>query len=310
MFGPALDQTSGNSLLSLSSFLKRIAENLKLVWGMPLAPSSANSGPFPLLNFRRSDAKGQVGSTCVHVLLIAAAILVITHSGKHPPDITPAVQTAESLRFAVPNWLKSEEAPSLGGHGSGGDHNPLPPTAGELAPHANYAFAPPKLPDNQVHALPVPVTIFDPRAPDNVPQPKDLGLPWMKAVTNSAGPGTDGIGTRKGHGIGGLDGDDEGQGNDRLPYAPAAAPVICKYCPDPTYSDEARKAKLQGSVTLRVLVGLDGRAHAIRITKGLGLGLDERAEEAVRGWQFIPAKDAAHHAIASWVVIETTYRLF
>jgi TonB family protein len=85
---------------------------------------------------------------------------------------------------------------------------------------------------------------------------------------------------------------------------------MCQYCPDPTYTEEARKTKLQGAVTLRVLVGEDGRAHEIQITKGLGLGLDEHAEEAVRTWQFVPAMDASHQAIASWVMIETTFRLF
>jgi periplasmic protein TonB len=310
MFGPALDQSSENSLLGRSSLLIRITDNLKLVWQMPFAPASVSAGPFPLLNLRSTDAKGQVGSTCLHALLCAVVVFAVTHPGKKPPGIIPETKSAESLRFAVPNWLKSEEAPSLGSRGSGGDRDSLPPTAGELAPHARFEFAPPRLPDNKMHSLPVPVTIFDPAAPDVVPQPKDLGLPWLKTITNSAGPGTSGIGNRNGHGMGDLDGDGAGQGDDGLPFAPAASPVICKYCPDPVYTDEARQAKLQGSVTLRVLVGPDGRAHSIRITKGLGLGLDERAEEAVKSWQFIPAKDAAHRATASWVVIETTYHLF
>src|SRR5439155_7613078 len=60
----------------------------------------------------------------------------------------------------------------------------------------------------------------------------------------------------------------------------------CLRCPDPLYSDEARQAKMQGQVTMRVLVGLDGRARDIQVTRGIGLGLDENAVRAVRGWQF------------------------
>jgi TonB family protein len=82
------------------------------------------------------------------------------------------------------------------------------------------------------------------------------------------------------------------------------------YCPDPEYTEEARKEKLQGIVTLEVLVRADGRAGQVKIVKGLGLGLDERAVNAVKAWRFDPARDAARSPIATWVTVETTYRLF
>jgi len=85
---------------------------------------------------------------------------------------------------------------------------------------------------------------------------------------------------------------------------------MCQYCPDPTYSDEARKAKLQGSVTLEVLVDADGRTAHIRVARGLGFGLDEKAEEAVRAWHFVPARDAAGRGVPAWVTIEVTFHLF
>src|SRR5882724_2956844 len=86
--------------------------------------------------------------------------------------------------------------------------------------------------------------------------------------------------------------------------------IVCLRCPDPLYSDEARKAKMQGQVTMRVLVGADGRARDIQVTRGIGLGLDENAVRAVRSWQFIPAKDAARRPVATWITIETVFRLF
>jgi TonB family protein len=63
-------------------------------------------------------------------------------------------------------------------------------------------------------------------------------------------------------------------------------------------------------VTLQVLVGEDGRAHAIRIIKGIGFGLDERAVETVRGWKFTPARDGAKRAVAAWVTVEAVFRLY
>jgi TonB family protein len=67
---------------------------------------------------------------------------------------------------------------------------------------------------------------------------------------------------------------------------------------------------MQGRVTMRVLVGADGRAKDVQVTSGIGLGLDENAVRAVRSWQFIPARDVERRPVASWITIETVFRLF
>ncbi len=84
----------------------------------------------------------------------------------------------------------------------------------------------------------------------------------------------------------------------------------CSFCPLPIYSDEARHVKMQGTVTLRVLVGTDGRASDIRVVRGVGYGLEERAVETVRSWKFSPARDASRRSVAAWVTIEAVFRLF
>ena len=106
----------------------------------------------------------------------------------------------------------------------------------------------------------------------------------------------------------GLDGN--GESDSSLAYNRVASQVICRVCPDPLYSEEARKTKLQGSVLLAVLVGLDGRVKDVRVIRGLGMGLDENAVQAVRNWQFLPAKNEAQHPVASWIKVETMFRLF
>jgi TonB family protein len=132
----------------------------------------------------------------------------------------------------------------------------------------------------------------------------------MKDKNGSEGNGENGIGDGPGHGMGNGPGDGTGVGNDPGPYGKATSQAACQYCPDPPYSEEARKEKLQGMVTLRVLVGVDGRVKEVQITRRLGLGLDENAVQAVRSWQFIPAKDAARRPVASWITIETLFRLY
>ena len=57
---------------------------------------------------------------------------------------------------------------------------------------------------------------------------------------------------------------------------------------DPEYSVEARLARHGGSVELSVDIGLDGRVHNVRLERSLGLGLDEKAVEAVEQWRFKP----------------------
>ena len=82
----------------------------------------------------------------------------------------------------------------------------------------------------------------------------------------------------------------------------------CKYCPDPEYSEEAKKKNYEGVVVLFVVITPEGRAANIRVTKSPGLGLDEKAIEAVRKWKFKPAtKDGK--PIATQVPIEVTFRL-
>jgi TonB family protein len=66
-----------------------------------------------------------------------------------------------------------------------------------------------------------------------------------------------------------------------------SAPVPV-YQPQPGYTEEARKAQWQGTVLLSLVVNESGKATNIRVTKSLGMGLDEKAIEAIQKWQFKP----------------------
>jgi protein TonB len=299
------------------AFCKRIHENLRSVWTLPsaalTAAQAANGAPIHLLDQRREKTsfRAQAGSTCLHVVIFAVAI----YAAIHPIDKAGVNSLRSSfplptLRYTHPTQTSNAETPSLSKAGSGGDHNPLPATTGELAHLSRTALAPPRLPDDKLHALPVPATVFDANAPELAPPVKDSGLPWMADRNNSEGIGKAGIGRGPGVTMGDTRDGGSGVGNSLLPYARVATQVICKVCPDPAYSDEARKAKLQGLVTMRVLVGADGRVREVQVTRGIGLGLDENAVHAVRGWQFLPAKDAEGHPAATWITIETVFRLF
>ena len=62
------------------------------------------------------------------------------------------------------------------------------------------------------------------------------------------------------------------------------------HTPSPKYSKEARKNHIEGTLILRLTIGIDGKPTDIHVAKSLGFGLDEKAIEAVRQWRWSPAK--------------------
>jgi TonB family protein len=76
---------------------------------------------------------------------------------------------------------------------------------------------------------------------------------------------------------------------------------------EPEYTQEALEANLTGTVVLDVEVGTNGRAQVVQVKKGLGLGLDEKAAEAVQQWKFEPAiRDGQPVAVKA--VVEVNFR--
>jgi len=81
------------------------------------------------------------------------------------------------------------------------------------------------------------------------------------------------------------------------------------YNPEPGFSDEARKAKEQGVVTLLLVVGQDGHTYNIRVRQSLGMGLDEKAIEAVGRWRFKPAT-LNGQPVATQIAVEVDFHLY
>jgi TonB family protein len=81
------------------------------------------------------------------------------------------------------------------------------------------------------------------------------------------------------------------------------------FTPDPEYSPEARQSKYQGTVLLWAIIGPDGRPRELKISRPLGMGLDQKALDAVRSWRFEPAlKDGV--PVAVQVNIEVNFHLY
>jgi protein TonB len=86
-----------------------------------------------------------------------------------------------------------------------------------------------------------------------------------------------------------------------------SAPVLLSKI-EPTYSEEARVARLQGKVVLYVHISPQGQATNMRVTEPLGMGLEEHAMEAVKRWRFQPGKKAGE-PVAVEATIDVNFRL-
>src|SRR5450631_1109491 len=87
------------------------------------------------------------------------------------------------------------------------------------------------------------------------------------------------------------------------------SPPRVTYSPPPQYSEKARVAKYQATCILKLIVGADGNPRNIRVINPIGLGLDEKALEAVRTWRFQPAlKDGKPVAVE--IAVEVDFHLY
>jgi TonB family protein len=66
-------------------------------------------------------------------------------------------------------------------------------------------------------------------------------------------------------------------------------PPLVLIHPAAIYTDEARKGRIEGDVIVQAYFDEEGKATPLKVVKGLGYGLDEKALEALYWWRFSPA---------------------
>jgi protein TonB len=188
--------------------------------------------------------------------------------------------------------------------GGGGSPQNSEATRGKLPKAAPRSFVPP-LPTVDQPKLSLTPTIVAPELPNLNAQ--NFGDPLGKMGIPSAGNGLGtAIGGGNGPGVGpGVGGGFSG-GAFRIGGGVSAPVPIFK--PEPEYSEEARKAKWQGSVTLQIVVDETGVPKEIRVSKSLGLGLDQKAIDAVTKWRFKPGMKGGK-AVPVIATIEVNFRL-
>ena len=262
--------------------------------------------------------KGLLASTIVHSLAVVSllAVTIVGHKvvqRTQNPQATVSLVAPDDL---LPLPLSRKQA---GGGGGGGDRDKLQASKGKLPKFALQQITPPMaVVRNENPKLTAEPTVVVPPevhlAMNNLPNFGDPSSHVLGLPSNGTGSGG-GIGSGNGGGVGSGEGPGVGPGRGggigggvfRVGGGVSAPRAI--FAPDPEYSEEARKAKYQGTCVLWLVVGPDGRTRDIRVARTLGLGLDQQAIEAVKRWKFEPAmKDGK--PVAVQVNVEVTFRLY
>jgi TonB family protein len=206
----------------------------------------------------------------------------------------------------------SLQTPHLGG-GGGGARERTEASKGDAARSIEQLAVPVITPPDQEPKVElVPSVIADAKAPA-MPQ---LGDPSSSVVVLSNGTGRQGgigggsaggIGPGTGPGIG--PGANGGIGGGIYRVSGGVTAPVAIYSPEPLYTEEARKVKHQGTVLINAVIGPDGRPRNLRVTRALGMGLDQKALEAVEKWRFKPST-LDGKPVAVLVTVEVNFRLY
>jgi protein TonB len=297
------------------SFIRDIKE---LIHPPKLPPLVLTSKPVPVKDiwgfYGGQKKRAGVMSIAIHVSVVALLFLVGTNK---------AVQQVVKQQIALiapdltPYQAQPVKKSPMGGGGGGGDRSPTPPSKGKLPKIATRQFVPPmaviRNPDPKL--VMEPTLVIQPDA--NIPKINMdvLGDPLAKSGIPSNGPGSGaGIGTGSGGGVGSGGGAGFGPGHGgnmgggAYRIGGGVSPPTVLFKVEPEYSEEARKAKFQGTVVLFIVVDEKGNPRDLRVIRPLGLGLDQKAIEAVEKWRFNPGKKDGK-AVPVQATIEVNFRL-
>lgn len=261
-----------------------------------LPPLAVTSRPVRVADpFQPDPHRGS--SQLISIALHLGAVTLLFTLGS-TPQMQQAVKNMVPLvePYWPPHLTASAPRKSTLAGGGGGGGETTPASAGHLPRAAQVQYVPPSV----TQPNPAPSIVVEPTilaAPD-AQLPKvdlpNLGDPFGQATIPSNGRGhSGGIGDGERGGVGNSRGPGFGPGNDpfgSVGYAGrggVTAPIPV-FRVEPEYSEEARKSKHQGSVRLAIIVDELGRTAAVKVLTPLGMGLDEKAMEAVRKWRFKP----------------------
>ena len=273
-------------------WFKTIVQNIKELINPPkLPPLVLTSKPIDVPDvwgfYGGNKQRARVASVLIHI----GIIFLILWIGSLKPVQKMVQNTVMLFAPDLKPYLPDKQAQH--GGGGGGTRSPLDASKGKLPKVAPRQFTPPRVDPPEHPLLPMTPTIVAESVPNiNAPNYGDplshLGVPSNgTGLGGGIGSGSGGgVGPGHGPGFGPGSGGGFGGGAYRIGGGVSEPKLIFKV--EPEYSEEARKAKWQGEVVLQIVVDEHGNPKDMRVTHSLGLGLDQKAMEAVTKWRFTP----------------------
>ena len=296
-----------NSAFQDDSVLNRVRQPLprSRVGSVPVRsytnvrPRAASSPDQIWGRYNNYRSNGLMMSAIIHVAVIALLLsgIFVTHQ-------IAQVQSRQVVTLIAPSpdsYALQAAKKVVSGGGGGGDHDPLPAPKGRLPKAALQQITPPAIILRNQHPrlTAEPTVVMPPQvhvADNHIPNLGVATAPVMPSAPPSNGTGSGGgigsgsgggVGVGHGPGVGAGTGGGIGGGVYHVGGGISAPTAVS--APDPEYTEEARRAKTQGTCVLWLIVDSQGRPRDVRVVRGLGYGLDAKALEAVRQWRFNPS---------------------
>jgi TonB family protein len=279
------------------------------------APKQSYSRPiftFEPLAFKRDPASSAV-SFVFHVIVVTL-VLSLALKARTIVALQPVTNvTPVDFKLSIPP-MTLPVAKLAGGGGGGGAHEIVEPIKGHEPTIAKIQFAPP-----QIARISQPKLAVEPTMLVKMPESNNLpnfGVAQSQQVamaSQGSGSGSGfgqglggGIGTGHGNGVG--PGSGGGYGGGLMSVGGGVAAPVVIHSVEPEFTEDARKANFQGSVSIKLIVDTQGNPQDVQLLRHLGMGLDERAIEAVRQYRFKPAMYQGH-PVSVQIVVDMDFRL-
>ena len=271
--------------------------------------------------YAESRKRSAIVSLMLHVVLVTSVLAASLVPVKQVHVARPSPEHVTLIAPPKDSYMLPPAVQEASGGGGGGDRDQLPAPRGRLPKVSMKQITPPALVvRNEKPKLPVqPAVVVPPKietASSKLPTLGDPAVPAMPRAPASNGTGSGGgIGSGSGGGVGKGTGPGIGEGRGggigggvfRVGGGVLAPRPIST--PDPEYTEEARQAKYEGTCVLGMIVGADGEPREIRVQRGIGMGLDKKAIEAVEQWRFSPAtKDG--RPVSVQISVEVSFKLY
>jgi protein TonB len=269
-----------------------------------LPPLVLESKPIAVVD--RMATKQNPKATAASVVIYALLILLIGWLLRQKVAILSKPKPVEIVQLDAPPPKAPPKAVSMGG--GGGQRGPTPVTKGTPPKFADVQIVPPKAPPLEEPKIKIAPTIEvqkDLKMATSIPQ---IGVANSPLVGMSMGNGRGtGLGSGNGSGLGPGSGGNTGGGPRRIGGG-VSAPVLI-FSVEPEFSEEARKAKVAGNVLVNLYVDQSGNPSHVRVLRGVGMGLDEKAVEAVRQYKFKPAMENGKPVLVE-LNVEVNFQIF